>query len=67
MPEMINHEEIDADRILDANKNMLDLHKVESVEVLRLSDGRLWVNLNGICVLRIKNAERLDVTDEYLP
>lgn len=42
---------------------MLDARDVDTVEVLINHDKTLWVNVNGICMLRIVKPRDIEVTD----
>lgn len=38
---------------------MQDILEAEVVEIVTSSDGRIWVNVDGICVARIKKSKKL--------
>lgn len=42
---------------------MQDFEKAEGVEVQVGEDGRLWINIDGQCVLRVKHIKTLLVAD----
>jgi hypothetical protein len=44
-----------------ADHRLLDLRKTESVEFHVAEDGRVWVNVDGKCVLRIAKTGYYDV------
>lgn len=47
---------------------MLDITGAEHVEVRLRSDYKvIWVNVNGICRLRICDIDKLEVNDERFP
>lgn len=45
-------------------RNALDVYSPASVEVTRIGD-KLWVNVNGVCLLRISDAGSITVTHQY--
>ena len=45
-------------QLLDVQLDISDVHEV-SIETA--GDGRLWVNINGICVLRVSRIAHLTV------
>lgn len=51
MPDKVHHE-------------MIDVAHVTEIEVKRARDGRVWVNLDGQCVLRAISARNLVIEDE---
>lgn len=40
---------------------MIDLAEAKIVEVIHLPDGRLWINVDGACLLRIKEAKKCSI------
>lgn len=53
----------------DRSKNtqdfeLVDLLGAEEVEVLISQKGRLWINVNGKCLLRVSKPERITLLDD---
>jgi len=42
---------------------MLDLRETEAVEVIIDGTGRVWVNVNGVCVLCVQKSRVVTVDD----
>lgn len=40
---------------------MIDLQRAEGLQVQVGSDNKVWVNVDGVCVLRIGHVETLDL------
>lgn len=44
--------------------DMVDLHTVEEVEVSIDDTGKLWINVNGKCLLRVGKPARITIEDK---
>lgn len=61
MPEIVA-EKMDIETLHKINDSAVDISSPESVEVLTRADKKvLWVNVNGVCVLRICKIKNLVV------
>ena len=47
---------VNSDENLDLLPRMVDIIKAEVVEIVTSYDGKVWVNVDGICMLRVKQA-----------
>lgn len=43
--------------------SMVDLHNVKILEIVVNADGRIWVNVDGVCRFRAKKADVTKIED----
>jgi hypothetical protein len=55
---------VNSDENLDLLPRMVDIIKAEVVEIVTSYDGKVWVNVDGICMLRVKHTGNVKIDIE---